>query len=119
MSGVTTSKISQSTDNLFRERITLHHAPRALSKHPHHVVSNGISLINFYDAFAPMERSQNVGSIPPRAADLITKMNRHPRFLSLLGILPNQLRTLLKELGFEKRLRPGPNSVLRRVQHLV
>jgi hypothetical protein len=96
-------QISQSTDNLFRERITLHHAPRALSKHPHHVVSNGISLINFYDAFAPMERSQNVGSIPPRAADLITKMNRHPRFLSLLGILPNQLRTLLKELGFENR----------------
>jgi len=31
-------QISQATDNLFRERITLHHAPRALSKHPHHVV---------------------------------------------------------------------------------
>src|SRR2546423_13838981 len=40
-----------------------------------------------------MERSQNVGSIPPRAAQLIAQMNRHPRFLSLLGILPNQFGT--------------------------
>ena len=30
-------------------------------------------------------------------------MNRHPRFLSLLGILPNQLRTLLKENDYENR----------------
>ena len=50
-----------------------------------------------------MERSQNIGSIPPRAAELIAQMNRHPRFLSLLGILPNQLRTLLKETNHENR----------------
>jgi hypothetical protein len=30
-------------------------------------------------------------------------MNRHPPFLGLLGILPNQLRTLLKETGHESR----------------
>ena len=30
-------------------------------------------------------------------------MNRHPHFLGLLGILPNQLRTLLKETGHEYR----------------
>ena len=98
-------KIPKITDNLFRERVSLHHPPRSLSKHPHldNAHTNPISLINFYDAFAPMERSQNTGSIPPRAAELITKMNRHPRFLSLLGILPNQLRLLLKELRFEKR----------------
>jgi len=30
-------------------------------------------------------------------------MNRHPPFLGLLGILPNQLRTLLKETGHENR----------------
>src|SRR6185503_3145795 len=52
------------------------------------------------DAFAPTERSQNVGSIR-LAAELIAQMNRHPRFLSLLGILPNQLRTLLKETNHE------------------
>jgi hypothetical protein len=95
-------KIPQLTDNLFRERVSLHHPPRSLSKHPHSEMFN-ISLINFYDAFAPMEKSQNLGSIPLRAAELITKMNRHPRFLSLLGILPNQFRTLLKELGFQNR----------------
>ena len=30
-------------------------------------------------------------------------MNRHPTFLGVLGILPNQLRTLLKETGYENR----------------
>ena len=50
-----------------------------------------------------MEKSQNVGSIPTRAAELIAQMNRHPRFLSLLGILPNQFRTLLKETCHENR----------------
>ena len=42
-------------------------------------------------------------SIPFRAAELLRKLNRHPRFLSVLGILPNQLRTLLKESGHENR----------------
>src|SRR6185312_490559 len=113
-------KIPQLTDNLFRERAPLHHPPRSLPRHPHSEILNSISLINFYDPFAPMEGSQNLGSIPPRAAELITKMNRHPRSLSLLGILPNQFRTLLKELGLEQRshLRPCSNSVLCRV-HLV
>ena len=97
-------KIPQLTDNLFRERAPLHHPPRSLSRHPHSEILNSISLINFYDAFAPMERSQNLGSIPPRAAELITKMNRHPRSLSLLGILPNQFRTLLKNLASMKAI---------------
>jgi len=95
--------IPELTDTLFRERVSLLHSPRPLSKHPESVVLNSTSLINFYDAFAPTERSQNVGSIPPRAAELIAQMNRHPRFLSLLGILPNQLRTLLKESNHENR----------------
>ncbi len=95
--------IPKLTDALFRERVTLPHPPRPLSKHPQSVTLNSTSLINFYDAFAPAERSQNVGSIPPRAGELITQMNRHPRFLSLLGILPNQLRTLLKESSHENR----------------
>ena len=30
-------------------------------------------------------------------------MNRHPTFLGVLGILPNQLRSLLKETGHENR----------------
>ena len=101
----TTDLISfpERTDALFRERVSLPHLPRPLSKHPQTVILNSISLINFYDAFAPTEHSQNIGSIPPRAAELIAQMNRHPRFLSLLGILPNQFRTLLKENNHENR----------------
>jgi len=30
-------------------------------------------------------------------------MNRHPTFLGVLGILPNQFRTLLKETGHDLR----------------
>jgi len=59
--------------------------------------------MNFYDAFAPTERIQNSRSVPPRVAELINQGNKHPRFLSLLGILPNQLRTLLKETDYENR----------------
>ena len=95
--------IPQLTDALFRERVCLEHAPRSLSKHPQNIILHSSLVINFYDAFAPMEKSQNVGSIPSRAAELIAQMNRHPRFLSLLGILPNQFRTLLKETCHENR----------------
>jgi len=87
----------------FLERESVSCILHALSKHPESVVLNSTPLINFYDAFAPTERSQNVGSIPPRAAELIAQMNRHPRFLSLLGILPNRFRTLLKESNHENR----------------
>ena len=91
------------TDCLFRERVTLQHPPRTLSKQPENVMLKSCFLINFYDAYAAVEKSLNLNSIPPTAAKLITQMNRFPRFLSLLGILPNQLRTLLKENGYENR----------------
>ena len=44
-----------------------------------------------------------MSSIPARPAELIRKVNQHSCFLGILGILPNQLRTLLKESGFEHR----------------
>ena len=59
--------------------------------------------INFFDAYAPTEKSLNIASIPLSAAKLINQMNRVPRFLSLLGIIPNQLRTLLKENDYDDR----------------
>src|SRR6185295_3379420 len=100
-------KIPQLTDNLFRERAPLHHPPRSLSRHPHSEILNSISLINFYDAFAPMERSQNLGSIPPRAAELITKMNRHPRSLSLLGYYRINFELFLKNLASRTVKKPS------------
>ena len=95
--------INHITDSLFRERITLQHSPRTLSKQSENTILKSCSIINFYDAYAPTEKSLNIGSVPPNVAKLINQMNRHPRFLSLLGILPNQLRTLLKESDYENR----------------
>ena len=92
--------IPKSTDDLFRERETLHHPPRSLSKQPQNIILNSCSIINFHDAFAPVEKPQNIGSVSARMSELIMKMNRHPRFLSLLGILPNHFRTLLKRKWF-------------------
>src|SRR6185312_6066331 len=40
--------IPELTDTLFRERVSLLHSPRPLSKHPESVVLNSTPLINFY-----------------------------------------------------------------------
>ena len=86
------------TEALFRERITLQHSPRILSKQAENIILKSCSLINFYDAFAPTDKSLNIDSIPPIAAKLINQMNRHSRFLSLLGVIPNQLELYLKKM---------------------
>ena len=59
----------------------------------------------FFDATSsPTEHTKiDCPRISPRAADLIGRINHHPRFLGVLGIVPNQLRTLLKETGHEHR----------------
>ena len=85
------------------ERELLYNTLLGLSKQSENTILKSCSIINFYDAYAPTEKSLNIGSIPPNVAKLINQMNRHPRFLSLLGILPNQLRTLLKESDYENR----------------
>jgi hypothetical protein len=94
--------ISAQSDALFAERSSSVHSPRALSKHPLTVLLQSSTTINFFDAYRPKKPSRPA-SLPPRAAALIGQMNRHPPFLGLLGILPNQLRTLLKETGHENR----------------
>ena len=94
--------ISHLTDTLFRERTHLQHSPRALSNQPLNVQLRSVSSFHFYDAFAS-ETPAILDSIPTRAAELIRNANRHPCFLGVLGILPNQLRTLLKESGHENR----------------
>ena len=93
--------ISAQSDALFSERSPPVHSPRALSKHPLNVLQSS-TIINFFDAYRPKKPSRPP-SLPPRAAALIGQMNRHPPFLGLLGILPNQLRALLKETGHEHR----------------
>ena len=94
--------INEHSNALFSERTPLFHPPRTLSKHPINVLLQSCSTINFFDAFTP-KKARTPTSLPPRAANLIGQMNRQPRFLGVLGILPNQLRTLLKETGHENR----------------
>ena len=96
--------IDPHTDALFRERSHLPHSPRTLSKHLYNLALNSIYTLNFYDIFAPKTPiSTTPKSIPSRATELIRKANQHPCFLGVLGILPNQLRTLLKEFGYQNR----------------
>ena len=95
-------EISSLTDALFRERTQLVHLPRTLSKQPVNLSLRTICSLNFYDAFSP-KTPLNLTSIPFWAAELIRKANQQPWFLGVLGILPNHLRTLLKESGHDCR----------------
>ena len=48
------------TDALFRERVGLSHPPRSLSKRIRNLTLHSISMINFYDTFAPRAQSRHV-----------------------------------------------------------
>jgi len=94
--------VPDTANTLFTERSPLLHNPRALSRQQKNLALESCSIINFFDAYAP-KKPRIPNSLPPRVADLIGQMNRHPTFLGVLGILPNQLRSLLKETGHKNR----------------
>ena len=87
--------IPELTDQLFRERTCGTHSSRVRSG-PLPSIS---SMFQFFDAWSPSRndtqylksRGLNQGE-----AALVQKINRHNKFLSVLGILPNQLRKLMK-----------------------
>ena len=57
-------------------------------------------MYSFFDGWVPSDpHKARASGIPERIAKLIDKANSHPRFLSILGILPNQLRNLLKDIS--------------------
>ena len=90
--------IPQETDNLFCERTPFHHSPRIsmLPPLPNH------DIYHFFDPEAPRITETNFladSGIPLDIANKINKINNHPRSLSLIGILPNQIRHLLKQSG--------------------
>ena len=91
------------TDALFRERTHFSHPPRTLSKHLDTVNLQSFPTLNFYDILSPKTPTPLSTHIPARASELIRKANQHPCFLGVLGILPNQLRTLLKEFDHKNR----------------
>ena len=92
--------IPKETDNLFCERSPMGHAPRAPLEAP----SSRHDTYHFFDPEVPPIPETNFlidAGIPVDIATKISKINNHPRGLSLLGILPNQIRHLLKMSGHD------------------
>ena len=59
-------------------------------------------MYSFFDGWVPIDpHKAQASGIPVQTAKLIDKANSHPRFLSILGILPNQLRKLLKNVSHD------------------
>ena len=87
-------QINSVTDNLFSERTPLRHPPRAAMS----PVWSGV-----YRFFDPESRPRNETNhllscgVPLEQAKLINRINNHDRNLSLIGVLPNQLRYLMKK----------------------
>jgi hypothetical protein len=88
-------EISKLSDNLFNERIPLAHSHRARR-------ASSISFPGIYHFFdprsTPVAETNHLVScgIPVEDARTIHKINSHNRCLSMIGILPNQIRSLFK-----------------------
>ena len=57
------------------------------------------SLFSFFDSHCRAQPRSSSFGIPDSDASFIDQINRHSRFLAILGILPNHLRLLLKRTG--------------------
>jgi hypothetical protein len=93
------------TDNLFTERIPLPHPARAICKS----ASFPVDVYHFFEFTSPKLATNHLllHGIPIDDAKLIAKINQHNPNLSMIGILPNQLRQVLKRVnqndnGFEE-----------------
>ena len=87
-------------DKLFLERTTASHSARV---HPTTLVTSP-SVYHFFDARVPQRKEEKHMidcGVPADLAWLIDGANHHDKFLSILGILPNQLRTLLRQSTVE------------------
>jgi hypothetical protein len=89
-------RIVPTTDSKFRERLTPTHLPRSR-------FSCGGNNAGIYQlASVTPTRNENVQEmlmkgVPIHLANLILKIGKHHPLLGILGILPNQLRQILKE----------------------
>ena len=74
---------------------TLNPHEACLSSHPSRSFS---PIYHFFDSASITQHLNDLiaSGVPLEEATLINKCNKHPRNLSLIGILPNQLRTLIK-----------------------
>ena len=95
--------IPNNTDDLFRERVCPTHVPRKGINVQLSRLLHKPSLYSFFNAHAlpdPM-RARTISVISPDMAGLIDACNTHPHFLSVLGVLPNQLRKLIRVAGVD------------------
>jgi hypothetical protein len=87
-------KIPIDTDHLFGERAPLNHKPRVTT---HSLPLQASGIYHFFDPEYGHRNEINhfisLG-IPHDRASLINRINSHDRSLSMIGILPNQLRRL-------------------------
>ena len=91
--------LDSNTDLKFRERRTPHHEARCLP------MVNPEQPASLYPFFTPSALGNNIfnASIPWDTMKLFRKLEHHPPLPLLLGILPNQLRTLLKKYELKDR----------------
>jgi hypothetical protein len=95
---VATRTIPEWTNQLFLERSL----PLRGTRVPVNLTPYDLGHVyRFFNPFVPRRCEQKHMidcGIPSDLAGLLDRANRHDRFLSTLGILPNQLRTILKRL---------------------
>ena len=87
--------VTQVIDNRFCERLSPSHPPRSRA-------TGKVNIPNIYHFGSPTpNHTENVNEmlakgVPIHIAKQISKVNKHHPLLAVLGILPNQLRDLLK-----------------------
>jgi len=99
-SGIHCISVPENTDARFRERTPFPHAARKGYPHLRKQALQKPCMYSFFDAWTPNDPTKaRLSNVPGEIAKLIDKANKHPPFLSILGVLPNQLRTILKKTG--------------------
>ena len=92
-------RIPALTDSLFRERIPVNWDPRAscLNLFTRQMKQDAIGCFNFHRPLSsPVDRQQLRPCFPSSTTTTLTSINKHKFSFSVLGILPNQLRKLLR-----------------------
>jgi hypothetical protein len=87
--------INPSTDLRFSERLVPSHSPRSCA----HGMEGSTSIYQFFSLTPPHHENLKemvMKGVPVHIANLIYKIGKHNPLLSSLGILPNQLRNILK-----------------------
>ena len=79
------------TNNLFRERAPLTHQPR----HSPCGIPTQLNVFKFFDSRAVIRKEER-HLIESGIPALIDRANQHEKWLTTLGILPNQFRKILK-----------------------